>query len=56
MPQIYLFANLTLRGNPIVEVRYLHATRETRKEADALCKDLNEQLLNARYHVVEDDE
>jgi len=55
MPQVYLFANLSTFGSPIIEVRYLHGTRETMAEANALCQDLNDQLLNARYCVVEDE-
>jgi hypothetical protein len=55
MPQVYFFANLSRHGAQIIEVRYLHGTRETMAEANALCKDLNDQLLNARYRVVEDE-
>jgi len=56
MPQVYLFAKLSTHGSPLIEVRYLHASRETMPEAEALAKDLNDQLLNARYRVVEDEE
>jgi|GEM_PF-3793533 len=55
MPQVYLFVNLTKHGAQITEVPYWHATRETSKEAETLAKDLNDQLLNARYRVVEDE-
>ena len=55
MPEIYLFATLTQHGNPLTIIRYLHATRETKAEADALCQDLNKMMTGAEFGVVGDE-
>lgn len=55
MPRICLVVNLSKHGASIREVRYPAVTCETMQEAEKHCKELNDQLLNARYRVVEDE-
>jgi len=57
MPQVYLFATLTQQEGkqPLIIIRYLHATRETKEEADALCQDLNKMMTGAEFGVVGDE-
>ncbi len=51
--EVHLFATLSKTGAVMENIRYLHATRDNKNEADELCKDLNSAIVNIGYRVVE---